>query len=454
MYSLSHDCTSHWRLLVRAKLHLLSPWEALSERCRYGALPALLLALAGLLVQGGDACGEAVLGGFRAAGLALIGAAIVLGIVAIAIAAKAPVPASAAAGNSRSWWWILVALLVLHSSIALHLLRSHDRDSLPAGQFSDSDPRHIDCYTFQLDAARKLMHGVNPYGTTQANIYNADQTSRFSGPDMVVNGRVQVGFQYPPVTFLAALPGYLLGDVRYGYLAAVLLAAIFAFATVPSVPGLCLAAYLLLNPITFMVEDRCWTEPLVWMLLCATLYAAIKRPRWLALALGLFLASKQYNFLALPLVGILLRPFAWKACWRLLGTSVTIAVATLLPFALLNFQALWHDLVLFHLAQPLRQDALSFALVFPPYVKFGLLLLLAFLAWIAGRGIDRTALFAAAFGTALLLFVSAGKQAFMNYYFLVSLSLLLAAAALWPAPTANAPVSELADRPLRECAHT
>jgi hypothetical protein len=418
-----------------------------------GWLPVLLLALAGVLVQGGDACGEAILGGFRAAGLALIAAAIVLGIVAIAIAAKAPVPAPAAAGNSRSLWGVLVALLLLHGGIAFHLLRSHDSERLPGGQYSASDPRHIDCYTFQLDAVNKLLHGVNPYGTTQANIYDPDQTSRFYGPGMVANGRVQVGFQYPPVTFLAALPGYLLGDVRYGYLAAVLLAAIFAFAAAPNVPGLCLAAYLLLNPITFMVEDRCWTEPLVWVLLCATLYAAIKRPRWLPLALGLFLASKQYNFLALPLVGILLRPFGWKACWRLLGTSLAIAVATVLPFALLNFHGLWHDLVLFHLAQPLRQDALSFAIVFPPYTRFALLFLFAFLAWIARRGIDRTALFSAAFGMALLLFVSAGKQAFMNYYFLASLSLLLAADTLWPASTAYAPVPGLADRPRHECAH-
>jgi hypothetical protein len=221
------------------------------------------------------------------------------------------------------------------------------------------------------------------------------------------------------------------------------------------VPGLCLAAYLLLNPLTFIVEEHCWTEPLVWMLLCATFYAAIERPRWLALALGLFLASKQYNFLALPLVGILLRPFAWKACWRLLGASLAVAVATLLPFALLNFAALWHDLVLFHLAQPLRQDALSFAVAFPPYMKIGLLLLLVFLAWIARRGIDRTSLFPAAFGMALLLFVSAGKQAFMNYYLLIGQSLLLAAAALWPATTARASGPDSkgpTGPPLHECA--
>jgi len=418
-------------------------------------LPALLLALAGVLVQGGDAWGDMVLGENRAAGLTLIAIAIVLGMAAIAMAVNGTVPDGVKGSNPRRLWWILAALLVLHGSFAFHLLRSHDRDQTLSGQYAESDPRRIDCYTFQRDAVRNLIHGINPYGTTQANLYNPDETARFYGPGVVLNGRVQVGLQYPPVTFLSALPGYLLGDVRYGYVLAVLLSAIFGFAAAPNLATLCVDAYFLLSPITFMVEDRCWTEPLVWMLLCATLYAAIKRPRWLALALGLFLASKQYNFLALTLVGILLRPFAWKAYWRLLGASLAVAIATLLPFALLNFHALWHDLVLFHLAQPLRRDALSFGVVFPPFMKIGPLLLLAFLTWIASRGIGRTALFSAAFGIALLLFVSAGKQAFMNYYFLVSQSLLLAAAMLWPVSTAGAPrpdLEELTDGPLHECA--
>lgn len=418
---------------MRAKLQLLSPWETLSERRRDSVLPALALAVAGVLVLGGDAAGDVLLGGCRAAGLGLFAAAIVLGTVAMAMAAKASAPAPVAAGKSRRLWWILAALLVLHVGIAHHLLRSHDGDQVPAGQFADSDPRRIDCYTFELDVAKKLMHGVNPYGTTQADIYDADETSRFYGPGWVVNGRVQLGFQYPPVTFLSAVPGYLMGDVRYGFLAAVLLAAIFAFATVPGVPGLCVAAFLLLNPITFMVEDRCWTEPVAWMFLCATLYAAVRRPRWLPLALGLFLASKQFDLLALPLAGMLLRPFSWKACWQLAGGSVAVAVATLLPFAFPHPGALWHDLVLFHIAQPFRPEALSFGVVYRPYMKIGPLLTLAFLAWIARRGMNRPALFPAAFGMALLLFVSAGKQAWMNYYFLVGQSLLLGAAMLWPA---------------------
>jgi hypothetical protein len=161
----------------------------------------------------------------------------------------------------------------------------------------------------------------------------------------------------------------------------------------------------------------------------------------LPLALGLFLASKQYNFLALPFLGYLLQPFTRKAYWKLFGASLAVAMATVLPFAIWNFHALWHDLVLFHLAQPVRQDALSFAIPFPLFMKLGPLLLLAFIVWGARRGSLQPAIFAVAYGMALLLFFSTSKQAFLNYYFLIAQAFLLAATALWPARHAHALLS-------------
>ncbi|HWF02215.1 MAG TPA: hypothetical protein VHA06_00935, partial [Candidatus Angelobacter sp.] len=215
------------------------------------------------------------------------------------------------------------------------------------------------------------------------------------------------------------------------------LSTIFVFALFPDARGLSLAAFVLLAPITYFVEYECWTEPLLWMLLCATVYAAVKRPRWLPLALGLFLASKQYNFLALPFIGYLVRPFSWKTYWKLLVQSLGVALATVLPFAIWNFRGLWHDLILNVFAVPVRQDALSFAIRFPLYAKIGRLLLLAFVVWAARRGTQHAAMFAAAYGMALMLFFSASKMAFLNYYFLIALALWLTAASLWPARRAQ-----------------
>jgi hypothetical protein len=103
---------------------------------------------------------------------------------------------------------------------------------------------------------------------------------------------------------------------------------------------------------------------------------------------------------------------------------------------------LWHDLVFFIYAVPVRRDALSFAIPFPVYAKIGLLLLFAFLVWGARRGAQQPAMFAAAYGTALLLFFSASKLAYLNYYFLSAQALLLAAASLGHAEETRPPVAE------------
>ncbi len=399
-------------------------WISLSHHISFVGLSVWELALTGLLVLKGSMW---VSGGTlhsRSAALAIIALAILLGIVGIATASGGSGPEQSTSHASRRMWWAVAALMVLHGGIAVQHLRVVPADDM-------------DCFTFQRYAAMELTQGINPYGKTQADIYDAYYTKMLYGPGMVINGRVQVGFQYPPVTFLCALPGYLLGDVRYGYVAAIMLSAIFVFALAPDIRGLFLVAFVLLRPVAFFIESESFTEPLVWMLLCATLYVAVKKPRWLPLTLGLFLASKQYNFLALPFLGFLIQPFSWRAYWKLLGMSLAVGLATVLPFTLLNFHALWHDLVLFHLAQPPRLDSLSFGVAIPAYRKAGLLILVIFIALGVWHGANHAAMFAAAYGMALLLFVSASKQAFGNYYFLIALSFLLAAATLWPAPKAH-----------------
>jgi hypothetical protein len=114
----------------------------------------------------------------------------------------------------------------------------------------------------------------------------------------------------------------------------------------------------------------------------------------------------------------------------LLAQALAVAAATLAPLVLWGPRALWHDLVLFHLAQPFRLDSLSFAVLSPVLLKLGPSLVLAFTVWSVWVGARRRAIFAAGYGTSLLLFFCTGKQAFTNYYFLIGQVLLLAAAGL------------------------
>jgi hypothetical protein len=236
-----------------------------------------------------------------------------------------------------------------------------------------------------------------------------------------------VGLQYPPLTALWILPGYLLGDVRYSYILAIVLAALLLFAANPGKRSFALAIFLLFNPMAFYMEDRCFTEPLALLMLTLAVYAALRHPRWLPVALGLFLVSKQYNLIAFPLIALLLAPFQWKAYAKLCAEALAVAALTILPFAAWNPHALWRDLVLFHLHQPFRLDAMSFAIRLPILLKLGPLALLGFLAW-ASRRAPTAANFVAAYGTAVLLFFSTSKQAFANYYFMIAQALLLAAA--------------------------
>lgn len=376
---------------------------------------AFLLACAAFWVLAGTM--SYLWGSSLTAGLMMIFLAIMFSIGAIASSPKAQAAQAETVADpiaSRRMWLIFACLILVHGVVAVVICRHW----LPV----------IDTYTFQRDACKNLLHGVDPFGTTQADIYGSRYN--FYGPGMVVNGRVQVGFQYPPLTLFWALPGYCLGDVRYSYILAVTISAWLLFLMAPNQRCLIIAALLLLNPLTFFVEIMCWTEPLVLMTLSATLYAAVKRRWWLPIALGLFLASKQYNVLALPFLAGLIQPFQWKYYGKLTGLASLVAATTLIPFAIRNFRGLWHDLVLFHLAQPFRSQSLSFAVPYPIFLKIGPIFLLAFIVWALRTGICNAAMFAASYAVSLLLLFSTSKQAFCNYYFLIAQVFLLGVAAL------------------------
>lgn len=83
----------------------------------------------------------------------------------------------------------------------------------------------------------------------------------------------------------------------------------------------------------------------------------------------------------------------------------------MLPFAIWNFRGLWHDLVLFHLAPPFRDDSLSFAVPYPFFLKIEPVIVLAFIVWTWRNRIRNAATFAAGYAVSLmLLFRPASKH--------------------------------------------
>lgn len=333
----------------------------------------------------------------------------------LATAGKTPVPTDAPTG----WRHAVTVMIVLYLGLALATLLW-----IPA--------ERVDVYLFQRDAAAALLHGIDPYSITHQNLY-VHAPSFFYGPGLVKQGRVDYGFQYPPLSLFSILPGYLLGDLRYTYVAALVISAVLLLRIRYDRVALIAVALLLLSPVTLYVLSRGWTEPLVLVTLYWTCLAAIRRSRWLPIALGFFFASKQYTVLVVPLTGLLLPRFAWKAYFRLNLAGAAVAAAITVPLAFWHWHDFWRGVVVWQFLQPFRPDALSASVLAVrlgfPQIPQALVIAVVFLtiAWSLRVTRPRPSAFPGCVALVLLCFFALNKQAFVNYYFLVIGAVLLAA---------------------------
>jgi hypothetical protein len=169
----------------------------------------------------------------------------------------------------------------------------------------------IDVMLWENDSARTLLHGGDPYGSGVTHV-DVNPPERHFYPGIATNGVVHVGFTYPPLALFWVIPGYIAGDVRYPFLLAVGLSAALMFYIAPNLNGLAASFLLLFLPKTTFVLTYGFTDPLVVVTLAVTIACALRAPRWLPIALGLFLASKQYTVVTVPLAALLLPKFSWK----------------------------------------------------------------------------------------------------------------------------------------------
>jgi hypothetical protein len=319
--------------------------------------------------------------------------------------------------------WAFALFLLVHAAMAVALLRS--------------SPAFIDVAVFLRDGAVAVLHGHNPYAMTFPNIYPPKLAAQFYGPGVIINNRVTFGFPYLPVTLLVAVPGWLLGDVRYGQLIAMLVTALILRRLATDRVGRAAAVLAVAAPAAIPVLTGAWTEPtLVALLACLVLTLQRRRVAFVAVFLGLFLVSKQYVVVAIPLIW-LIRQWLTR---RTILIGLGMAAAATLPLFLLDPSAFWKAIVQYQLIQPFRSDSISLlvssvnAFGWPPPWTYGVLPL-------AGGGLTAIALalraprtppaFAAAVGLTLLVTILLSKEAFMNYYFLVGGAFMIAAVA-WP----------------------
>jgi hypothetical protein len=284
----------------------------------------------------------------------------------------------------------------------------------------------IDVFTFQQSSSKALLQGRNPWALTFPNPYRHD---RFYGPGLVVEGRLQFGYPYPPLPLLLVLPAYVLAhDIRYAHVFAVALAgALVAYAR----PGRN-AALFLFTPRVFLLLLLGWTEPLVVLLFALLVFTLVRRPRLAPWALGLFLAVKQYLVFVPFLAGLVAQG---RRLVRLLALAALVVIVAIVPLAAWNLRAFVHSAVTLQLVQPFRRDALSFA-AWIARTTGKELSWLAFVAVVpalilAARRAPKTAAgFASAVAASYLAFFAFNKQAFANYYYFVIGALCVGAASI------------------------
>lgn len=333
----------------------------------------------------------------------------------------------AAAGLVVRRWpsmkWAFPLFLLAHAAMTVALLRSA--------------PTHIDVAMFLRDSSVAVLHGHNPYSMTFPNPYPRPLADLFYGHGVVVDGRITYGFPYLPLSLLVAIPGQLLGDVRYAQLIAMLVTAVILRRLASDRVGRAAAVLGVAAPAAIPMLAGAWTEPtIVALLACLVLALDRRRYAFVAVLLGLFLVSKQYVVVVIPILWLIRR---WLTR-RVIFIGVALALAVTLPFVLVDPAAFWKAIVKYQLIQPFRADSVSLLVSsvntfgWPPPWTYGVLPLLGggLTAIILALRAPRTpAAFAAAIGLTLLVTILLSKQAFMNYYFLVAGAFLIAAVA-WP----------------------
>ena len=321
---------------------------------------------------------------------------------------------------------LITLLLVPHLMIGVSVIRAL------------SNP-NFDVYITQMQSLDALLKGINPHTLTIG--YTPGDEAKFPS-SYVFDGRIHIGFVYPPLSLFLALPGYLLfGDYRYSNLAATALAGVLIALARPSKVSFLAAAVFLTSPCMPSILKMGWTEPYVVLLLSATVFIACRKPRYLPWVLGLLFAVKQYAIFAGLAVFLLpLGSDGFKAHALLIGKALLLATAITLPFALWNVSGFISDVVLLQFQLPFRMDALSYlawlahntGVQLPSAIAFMMMVLAA--ALMGWRGTRTPAGFAAAVSLIFFSFFAFNKSAFVNYYFFVIGAMCCAVGALPPLP--------------------
>lgn len=297
----------------------------------------------------------------------------------------------------------------------------------------------LDVALFQQDSVAALVRGVNPYSITFVDPYDAVHSALFYGDGVSVDGVLQFGYPYFPLSLVVIVPfEAFFDDFRIAHAVAVVASGLLMSRLVPGDLGRRAGAlFLLVAPALGLVRLG-WMDPLVVLFAVLVVFAALRSTRTGSFATGLLVAMKQYATLfVIPSLLLLGRPLSLRAVVAHLARAGLAFIVVTLPFAFWDPASFYRSVVELQFLQPFRPDSIAFpALVadwfesLPRSIAVGVPLAIVVIVSIAVvlRGPTGAQGFALGSALILLVFFSLSKQAFANYYIVV-IGLLCAGAA-------------------------
>jgi hypothetical protein len=294
---------------------------------------------------------------------------------------------------------------------------------------------YIDVFIFLRDGCLFMARGINPYTQSYPDIYMQNEGFTLYPPAL----------NYPPGVMYWLLPFQVAtGDFRVGYIIADLVAGLMLFLVARKLGrseefSRRLALVWFAFPTCLFTLEQSWIDAFLIMTIGLLFYCLLSE-RWIlaGLSLALVLAAKQYSvFIAFFAILWLLmnKGFQWRILMRIGVPALTLSLALYLPFFLADPKTLYYDLVTSLLEQPRRLDAFTWIAllenefdIIPPnsaiiqiyVVSFSLILVLI---WFQ-RSLDLRLCLAYSVILYAIVFLF-GKQAFCNYYQLLSYMLCL-----------------------------
>jgi hypothetical protein len=281
---------------------------------------------------------------------------------------------------------------------------------------------HIDVWVFSEMASDYLLSGQNPYAQYYPDLYKGKYD-------------LTHGFIYWPLSLYLYTASSLLGDVRWILVFIKLLEVFAIFKLMAHKESLTknLAALAWLTfPVSFFVIEQSWTEEMIIPGIFWSAYF-LKSKRWglAAIALGVMCATKQYMiFLALLSFFFVLRVGGLRNALNYTGLSAATFFALFAPFLLWDAGLLWQKTVAEVLGMAPRIDSLSWVAYFQRFYQFYIgptitaPLYLVTLAGLVIYLLKKKSLQAVDYSATLVVMFSVvflfGKQAFCNYYFLLT----------------------------------